>query len=1215
LGGRVARLGGQEAPFDWQAWYRHATRKRDVAAVLARHEKAAFLTRGFNLGAYLEKNSDVADVVASPGEAAFHYLEFGQTEGRDARPDRWDAGFIRRFHGLDLPEDMGAAAAAQALTKAGVAVTSAWLHEPHLWLAHGVHGPVLAQIFEHEFYAAVAEVAGHPLPRLDRLSAIRHFCDTGLRAGIPPHPDHAFDADFYRAACAHAGIAGLPEQDVEALLQHWARIGLRGGAHANAQVWFYLRTGVQLPPAVLERMEACRSAFFGLSNTASLPDTLAHFEQLPMQGVAAFEPSDPGVVPFLIDFARHKRRSGDAEAAEWLLAQVLDHEPGHPRASLDLADLIYGQHRIAVETGLRQAVPPDFDIGANGITLAERLVSQNRLSEALNLCDTLPETLFSDVTLRRRRRDLGAAIFNLVWGNLGERIKSMPLSRLQTHLARAVALYTPPFEAPRRSAPIRRVAILANDDLYQCKLYRADQKIDQLRAAGYEADLFLQSLDLDRLRDRIERYDAVIFMRVPAFLPIIDLIADAAQQGLATFYDCDDLIFDTTLFPPPLSTYAGQISATDHAAIACGVPLFRHAMGMCEHGIASTPTIQAAMAGVVRSGEVFVHRNALGVPNLRVLDHVAQTVRAPRDKLVIYYGSGTKAHKAEFSEVLEPALAEVLKKRPGKVEIRIIGEFPEFSHLDPDHPDVRLIPPIWDFETFCAEVAQADINLSVLFPSVLTDAKSEIKWMEAAMFGVPSVVSPTATHREVIEEGVTGLLATGKGGFTSAILRLVDDAALRTRIGAAAREVVMRDYALAAMGARFAAMFDAVRPPPPVPRKRLLIVNVFYPPQDIGGATRVVQDNVADLLRLYGDSYDIDVVATLEGGDSPHQVKCYARDGARVWTITARDGIRTMDVSDHRMGDIFERLLDRIRPDLVHLHCIQRLTASIVDRLRHRQLPYVVTLHDGWWISPNQFVVSSDGVPETYDFRPAAANRLPERARILRRGLMDAAALLAVSETFAELHRAAGIERVETAENGLSKLPARQHVPGPDGRVRLGLIGEASRHKGFALLRAACFARRFDHLDIVVVDLALPRGQFRQEDWNGTPVTLVPRQPQDAVGALYGQIDVLLAPSIWPESFGLVTREALALGLWVVASDCGAIGQEVVEGENGFIVDVSDHKALVACLARIDADPDRFRAPPRPRPDLRPAEAQARELHAIYQRILAGSKAASEQEV
>jgi len=42
-----------------------------------------------------------------------------------------------------------------------------------------------------------------------------------------------------------------------------------------------------------------------------------------------------------------------------------------------------------------------------------------------------------------------------------------------------------------------------------------------------------------------------------------------------------------------------------------------------------------------------------------------------------------------------------------------------------------------------------DINLSVLKPGVISDCKSEIKWLEAAMLGIPSIVSATQTHTEL----------------------------------------------------------------------------------------------------------------------------------------------------------------------------------------------------------------------------------------------------------------------------------------------------------------------------------------------------------------------------------------------------------------------------------------------------------------------------------
>ncbi len=58
-----------------------------------------------------------------------------------------------------------------------------------------------------------------------------------------------------------------------------------------------------------------------------------------------------------------------------------------------------------------------------------------------------------------------------------------------------------------------------------------------------------------------------------------------------------------------------------------------------------------------------------------------------------------------------------------------------------DH--LLLIEPNWDVNVYWAVLSQVDIDIAVLKPSPMADCKSEIKWLEAAMFAVPSVVSDT----------------------------------------------------------------------------------------------------------------------------------------------------------------------------------------------------------------------------------------------------------------------------------------------------------------------------------------------------------------------------------------------------------------------------------------------------------------------------------------
>jgi hypothetical protein len=47
------------------------------------------------------------------------------------------------------------------------------------------------------------------------------------------------------------------------------------------------------------------------------------------------------------------------------------------------------------------------------------------------------------------------------------------------------------------------------------------------------------------------------------------------------------------------------------------------------------------------------------------------------------------------------------------------------------------------------------------------------------------------------------------------------------------------------------------------------------------------------------------------------------------------------------------------------------------------------------------------------------------------------------------------------------------------------------------------------------------------------------------MAGFYSEQDVLFAPSIWLESYGLVSREALSAGLWVVAAQTGAMADPI----------------------------------------------------------------------
>jgi glycosyltransferase involved in cell wall biosynthesis len=765
--------------------------------------------------------------------------------------------------------------------------------------------------------------------------------------------------------------------------------------------------------------------------------------------------------------------------------------------------------------------------------------------------------------------------------------------------------------------PIKRVAIIADIGLPQCKLYRVTQKCEHLTEAGIGWQVFDY---MNGTQDYIAccgSFDAAIFYRVPAIPSIVKAIEAARRAGQPTFYEIDDLMFDPATFPASFESYGGQVTHDAYAALVTGAVTLRHALSICDFAIASTTALAARMAPLTLRGKAFVHRNGLGETHENNLD-----IRDDPQggELRLFYGSGTKAHNEDFVTELAPSLVKLFAKHGDSIRLVVMGYLTLPDSLLPYAHRITRVDPIWDIEQYWNVLRTMDINLAVLTPGEVADCKSEIKWLEAAMMGVPSVVTATHTYKEVVRDTETGLLVTSPKHWFTAIESLIASPARRRSIGMRARQEVLKTYSMHALSKTIAGIFaqaTGVERNAAPPRIRVLVVNVFFAPQSMGGATRVVIDNVQDLCALAGDDFEFEIFTTTEGATEPYLPTTYRWQGMRVTGIsTPHEPDIDSKVTDPDMAAAFEATIKRFAPDIIHFHCIQRLTASLCSVATQAGVPYCITVHDGWWISDRQFIVDEFANPRLYAFQDPLAELQSgsdasfRRMLVKQKCLKGAARIFSVSAAFTTIYRACGFDHVVTVENGLPPFRHEPRTVSPDGRVRLAHIGGASFHKGFNLVTTVLTKGHFPNLRLVAVDLALESGTERRVVWGATEVIFRAKVPQADVGELYADIDVLLAPSLWPESYGLVAREALAAGCWVVASDRGAIGQDV-PAKAGFVIDVTSHDALSKVFARMNDDPSTFTRSPRVKLALRTARDQAVEL-ADHYRTLATARISPE---
>jgi hypothetical protein len=160
--------------------------------------------------------------------------------------------------------------------------------------------------------------------------------------------------------------------------------------------------------------------------------------------------------------------------------------------------------------------------------------------------------------------------------------------------------------------------------------------------------------------------------------------------------------------------------------------------------------------------------------------------------VVIAFFSGTGSHNRDFKAIAAP-LIRVLETYP-QAWLHISGHLelgPEFSSFQ---TRVRRAPYV-SWRELPHLIAQADINLVPLEQdNPFCQAKSENKFVEAALVGVPTIASRVDAYEFAITAGEDGLLAASSQEWENALRALLDDPDRRREIGEAARRTVYERY-------------------------------------------------------------------------------------------------------------------------------------------------------------------------------------------------------------------------------------------------------------------------------------------------------------------------------------------------------------------------------------------------------------------------------------
>jgi phosphatidylinositol alpha-mannosyltransferase len=345
---------------------------------------------------------------------------------------------------------------------------------------------------------------------------------------------------------------------------------------------------------------------------------------------------------------------------------------------------------------------------------------------------------------------------------------------------------------------------------------------------------------------------------------------------------------------------------------------------------------------------------------------------------------------------------------------------------------------------------------------------------------------------------------------------------------------------------------------------RIAIVTPYswtYP----GGVNRHVESLAGELLLR---EHDVRVFAPWDPPDrrskifhrapaEPRRMPDYLVPLGRTIGIPANGAVSNVSLFPDAITAL-RRELRAFEPDVVHVHEPPGAVLSW-DACSYRDAPVVGTFH----------AYSTKGLP----------NHLASLVGA-RRKFNQLSARIAVSEAAAWTGRRWFGGRYTVIPNGVDVARAPQGPRTPSDELRVLFVGRSEERKGLPILLQA-FEALVEHVPSRLTVIGAEDEDVRRYIADPDALARIEAHGhvrREQLWEALGEADVLSAPSLAGESFGMVLTEAFAAGTPVIASNIAGYADVVTDGEDGLLVPPADPQRLAEELQRLHHEPERREA-------------------------------------
>jgi glycosyltransferase involved in cell wall biosynthesis len=268
------------------------------------------------------------------------------------------------------------------------------------------------------------------------------------------------------------------------------------------------------------------------------------------------------------------------------------------------------------------------------------------------------------------------------------------------------------------------------------------------------------------------------------------LLSEIKKRNKVSIFAVDDLVIDTKYTDniPAVK----RMASVDRAVYDDGVNRHKKLMINCDYAITTTNTLARELENYKNFKEIYIDRNSVSEEMLYYSNRAVEEVEKDKNKIIIGYFSGTNTHDEDFRLILDSILKILSKYK--NVYIKLTGRLKIPAELK-NYSNRLIFTPYVDWRRLPYELRKCDLVLAPLVDNLFNRAKSEIKWSEAALVGVPVIASDVGSFHDSIKNNETGILVENNTDmWYSAIRSLIKDPDIREKIAKKARRYIATHY-------------------------------------------------------------------------------------------------------------------------------------------------------------------------------------------------------------------------------------------------------------------------------------------------------------------------------------------------------------------------------------------------------------------------------------